>query len=194
MKNKKNKHQKRLVFALFFTASFLCVEAQTSASKKDWVQDLKIGIRMQKSQKLYWENGLVIDFTSPKIANNRIHLSFSYVTTRLGSAMGTNAIKQDNFLFNLGYYFRHQKRLQPFIRANMGYFHADYESDIFDDISNTAVLLSLDTGVSYEFNTPITINLSAGYNLNTGTGVSGPGTLYPVFYQLSIFYTLFKKS
>ena len=70
----------------------------------------------------------------------------------------------------------------------------DYESDIFDDLSNTAVLLSIDTGVSYEFNTPITINLSAGYNLNTGTGVSGPGTLYPLFYQLSVFYTLFKKS
>jgi hypothetical protein len=194
LKKKKNDFQKKLVFTLFFLASFLCIEAQTSESKKEWVKDLKIGLRMQKAQKLYWENGLAIDFTSPKIANNRIHLGFSYVTTRLGSAMGTNAIKQDNFLFNLGYYFRHQKKLQPFIRANTGYFYADYESDIFDNLSNTAVLLSIDTGVSYKFNTPITINLSAGYNLNTGTGVSGPGTLYPVFYQLSVFYTVFKKS
>lgn len=109
MKKKKNDLQKKLVFTLFFLASFLCIEAQTSESKKDWIKDLKIGIRMQKAQKLYWENGFAIDFTSPKIANNRLHLGFSYVTTRLGSAMGTNAIKQDNFLFNLGYYFRHQK-------------------------------------------------------------------------------------
>lgn len=194
MKENKNDPKKKLVFILFFLTFFLGIEAQTSVPKKDWIKDLKVGIRIQKAQELYWENGLAIDFTSPKIANDRIHLGFSYVTTRLGSAMGTNAIKQDNFLFNVGYYFRHQKKIQPFIRANTGYFYADYESDLFDDLPNTAVLLSIDTGVSYEFNIPITINLSAGYNLNTGTGISGPGTLYPVFYQLSVFYTLFKKS
>ena len=76
----------------------------------------------------------------------------------------------------------------------MGYFHADYESAIFDVLPNAAFLFSIDAGLSYEFKVPLTINLSAGYNLNTGTGSDGPGTLYPVFYQMSIYYTLFKKN
>lgn len=172
---------------------FIAVQGQSTDIKKKWLGEFKVGLRLQKTQKLYWENGLTLDFTSPKIANNRVHFGFSYVSSRLGSAMGTNAIKQDNFLINFGYHFRHQKKMQPFIRANTGYFYADYESDIFDVLPNSALLLSLDTGVSYKFNAPVTLNFSVGYNLNAGTGAAGPGTLYPVFYQLSVFYTLFKK-
>jgi len=75
----------------------------------------------------------------------------------------------------------------------MGYFHADYEYAIFDVLPNNTFLFSLDAGLEYEFKAPITLNLSAGYNLNSGTGSAGPGTLFPVFYQMSIYYTLFKK-
>lgn len=174
-------------------ASFLCINAQNSESKKDWIGDLNIGIRIQKTQKLYWENGFALDFTSPKITNKNIRFGFSYVTTRLGSAMGTNAIKQDNLLLNVGYFFRNEKKLQPFVRLNTGYFYADYKSEIFDELPNSAMLLSLDSGLSYKFNAPITLHLSAGYNLNSGNGASGPGTLFPVFYQMSIFYNIFKK-
>jgi hypothetical protein len=34
------------------------------------------------------------------------------------------------------------------------------------------------------------MNLSVGYNLINGNGVSSPGTLFPVFYEMSIFYYL----
>ncbi len=44
-----------------------------------------------------------------------MHFGLSYVTTRLGSALGTNAIKQDNYLLNVGYFFRNQKKLQDTI-------------------------------------------------------------------------------
>jgi hypothetical protein len=75
----------------------------------------------------------------------------------------------------------------------MGYFHSNYEDAIFDVLPNNSFLLSLDAGLSYEFEVPLTINLSAGYNLNSGTGSSGPGTLFPVFYQMSIYYTILKQ-
>jgi len=185
--------KKKHVLAFIFMTSIISLQAQTPDTQDDWLGEVKVGIRTQKAQKLYWENGFTVDFTSPKIPNKHIHLGFSYVTTRLGSAMGTNAIKQDNFLLNMGYYFRYQKKIRPFTRLNTGYFYADYESDIFDEIPNTAFLFSIDAGISYKFDAPFTINLSAGYNLNTGNGSSGPGTLYPVFYQMSIYYTLLKK-
>ena len=136
--------------------------------------------------------GFLLTLPVPIIADSRIHFGASYVTSRLGSALGSNAIKQDNYLISAAYHFRHQKQFQPFARLNTGYFHADYEEDIFDVLPNSAFLFSIDAGLSYEFNIPLTASLSAGYNLNSGCGSSGPGTLYPVFYQMSIFYTILK--
>lgn len=185
---------KKYVLAFLFITSSICMQAQSSTEDDGWSGELKGGVRIQKTQKLYWENGFTLDYTSSKILNNRGHLGLSYVTSRFGSAMGTNAIKQDNFLLSFGYYFRPQKTLQPFTRLNTGYFHADYESDIFDELPNNAFILSADAGLSYEFEAPFTVNLSIGYNLNTGNGSSGPGTLYPVFYQMSLYYTIFKNN
>jgi hypothetical protein len=183
--------KKKLIFCTLFISSVLCLQAQSSANA-GWLGKLKGGMRFQKAQKLYWENGFALDFASPKIADNRIHFGASYVTSRMGSAMGSNAIKQDNYLISAGYHFLHQKHFQPFTRLNTGYFHADYEEDIFDVLPNSAFLFSIDAGLSYEFNIPLTASISAGYNLNSGSGSSGPGTLYPVFYQMSIFYTILK--
>ena len=166
---------------------------QLHSANHGWSGELKGGIRIQKAQKLYWENGFCFDFASPGIVDSRIHFGASYVTSRLGSAIGSNAIKQDNFLVSAGYHFRHQKQLQPFVRLSLGYFHADYEENIFNVLSNSAFLYPLDAGLVYNFNFPVSLSLSAGYNFNAGDGTSGPGTLYPVFYQLSIFYTIFKN-
>jgi len=184
---------KKLILPILFITSVFCSQAQSKSTNNAWLPELKGGLRIQKTQKLYWENGFAFDFTSARIANRSIHFGASYVTSRLGSAISSNAIKQDNFLISSAYHFRHKKELQPFARLNMGYFHADYEYAIFDVLPNNTFLFSLDAGLEYEFKAPITLNLSAGYNLNSGTGSAGPGTLFPVFYQMSIYYTLFKK-
>jgi hypothetical protein len=183
---------KKLFLSTFFISCILCLQAQSSGMNDGWPGELKGGFRIQKAQKLYWENGFSFDFASPKILDSRIHFGVSYVTSRLGSAMGSTAIKQDNYLFSAGYHFYHQKQFQPFTRLNAGYFHADYEAAIFDVLPNNAFLFSIDAGLSYEFRIPLTVSLSAGYNLNSGSGTSGPGTLYPFYYQMSIFYTIFK--
>lgn len=167
----------------------VCLQAQ-SANSKGGV--LKGGLRFQKTQKLYWENGFTIDYTHQKLYDERIHVGVSYATSRLGSALGSNALRQDNFLISPAFYFRHRKQLQPFARLNAGFFMADYENEIFDVLPNTSMLLSLDAGLSYELKLPLTFNLSAGYNVISGSGSAGPGTLFPFYYQLSIYYTLFK--
>ena len=181
----------KVVFCTLFISTVLCLQGQSS-TKADWFGELKGGFRFQKTQKFYWENVFSFDFASPKIADSRIHFGASYVTSRLGSAMGSNAIKQGNYLISAAYHFRQQKQFQPFARLNTGYFHADYEEDIFDVLPNSAFLFSIDAGLAYEFNIPLTASISAGYNLNSGSGSSGPGTLYPVFYQMSFFYTILK--
>ena len=185
--------KRKIFLSALLISGVLCVLAQSPGLNKGPAGEFKGGVRIQKTQKLYWENGFAFDFATPKILDSRIHFGLSFVTSRFGSAMGTNAIKQDNYLLSAAYHFRHKKQLQPFLRVNTGYFHAEYEAEIFDVLPNSALLVSADAGLSYEFRFPLTASISAGYNLNSGSGTSGPGTLYPFYYQMSIFYTIFKK-
>lgn len=182
---------RKLVFFIFMIILVFGLKAQ-STDNTDLKGVLKGGLRIQKTQKLYWENGFAFDYTSDKLWDQRIHFGVSYVTSRMGSAFGSNAIKQDNILVSSALCYRHKKQLQPFTRFNVGYFKAHYEEAVFDVLPSSSMLLSLDVGLCYEFQIPVTVNLSTGYNLISGNGTAGPGTLFPFFYQMSIYYTLFK--
>jgi len=147
------------------------------------------GLRLQKTVDLYYENGISGQYHLTK----RITLGASYLSSRLGSAIGSNAIKQDNFLLSGSWMFRPKKSLKPFLRANLGYFIADYESDTFKVLTNTSAIASMDAGLAYSFKSPLRLHLSLGYNAITGNGAKGAGTLYPVFYQTTIFWNLAKR-
>ncbi|MXV16011.1 hypothetical protein [Hufsiella ginkgonis] len=146
------------------------------------------GLRFQKAVGLYYENGLTAQYNYSR----RWVFGVSYITSRLGSASRSNAIKQDNFLISGAYLFKAAAALNPFVRANTGYFRADYETEIFNRLPKSSVLLSADAGLMYRFKFPLKMNVSIGYNAITGDGESGPGTLYPLFYQLSALWNLGK--
>lgn len=155
---------------------------------------LDVGIRFQKSINLYAENGITAQYSNQKLASQRLFFGASYVTSRLGTALNSNAIKQDNFLIFAAYYFRPKWLIQPVFKTNVGYFKADYGSDLFNELPRTSLLASPEFGLCYCPNFPLRINASVGYNLLTGKGVTGPGTLYPVFVQTSITWNVLKKS
>lgn len=154
---------------------------------------LDVGLRFQKSVNLYYENGVTARYSDERLLSRQLYLGFSYVTSRLGSAMGSNAIKQDNFIFSGTYYFQPEKTIQPFISMNIGYFYADYEYAVFDDLPNSSILLSPEAGLSYQTSLPLKIGASLGYNLITGDGIEGPGTIYPVYFQTSITWDVLNK-
>jgi hypothetical protein len=149
-----------------------------------------LGLRSQKSFGLYFENGVVWQVSSENIAKNQLSLGLGYTTSRLGSAIGNNAIKQDNYQIWLSYYFNKAHRIYPFVSLGSGYFSADYESDDFKVLDHSSALFSATAG--FEYNTPILLkmNLALGYNFISGNGLEGPGTLYPVFAQLNFYYPL----
>lgn len=157
-------------------------------------QVLDVGLRLQKSVNLYYENGVTVQYTTENLMSNRLYFGFSYVTSRLGSAISSNAIKQDNFILSSTYYLRPAKMLQPFVRLNTGYFYADYEEAVFDDLPNSSLLLSPEAGLGFKTNSPLKIGASLGYNLITGDGVKGPGTLYPLYLQTSITWNMFNTT
>ncbi len=155
---------------------------------------LDVGIRLQKSIGLYTENGLTMQYRPSSLLSGRVGLGVSYVTSRLGTALNSNAIKQDNFLLSAAYHFAPKWSIQPMLKANVGYFNAAYDEAIFNDLPQSSLLASPEIGFSYASRFPLGISASVGYNLLTGNGINGPGTLYPVFVQTSITWNLLKKS
>lgn len=168
---------------------FFALATSVSAQIKE-KYDLKVGLVFQKTESLYWENGVGADFTSDFLLNKQIHLKATYLTSRLGSGIGSNAILQDNFLLGADWRFRSDKDLQIMAGLNAGVFVADYGNPVFDVLPNSSMLLSVETGLVYRFKFPITAGLTVGYNLKSGNGVDVPGSLFPVFYRLSVFYNL----
>ena len=152
--------------------------------------------RGNKSSKVRWVilgKWHLVQYSNGRLKRDRLYFGFSYVTSRLGTAMHSNAVKQDNFLFNSAWFFRPKHTFRPFVRMNVGYFAADYGPEIFDVLPNTSMLLSPEAGAIFEMKSPLKITASLGYNLITGNGESGPGTLYPLFIQTTISWSLFKK-
>ena len=154
---------------------------------------LDVGIRLQKAIGLYAENGVTVQYAHPKLASQRLYIGASYITSRLGTALHTQAIKQDNVLLTASYYFRPNWLIRPIARVNVGYFKADYGSSLFDQLPKTSLLASPELGLCYCPDFPLKINASVGYNLITGNGLLGPGTLYPVFVQSSITWSVLPK-
>jgi hypothetical protein len=174
---------------VFFAIVAYCSITLAQITSSD---ELGVGLRFQKTEQLYWENGVGLDYTSDFLLQKRIHLKMSYATSRLGSAIGSNAIRQDNYLIGADWRFRAQKPFQLFTGLNTGFFHADMENATFNVLPHNSLLLSAEAGLFYKFKFPIATSLSVGYNLISGDGVSTPGSLFPVFYQLSVFYYLGK--
>lgn len=179
--------KKLLIINLFVFALIFSAKAQ---DEKHFLQG---GLMFQKVQKLYWENGFALDYSNKNILDRKIHFGFAYASSRFGSAMGSNAIKQDNFIVSANYHFFNKKKLNLTLGFNTGFFNADYEIEAFDVLDKNSLLLALNIGVAYKYNDKLTASLSTGYNIISGNGASGPGTLFPVYYRMAAFYSIFNK-
>jgi hypothetical protein len=175
-------------FGILLSLWLLSVPAQAQGPS------LEAGLRFQKTLNLYYENGLTVQYRNPALLSNRLQVGLTYVSSRLGSAIGSNAIKQDNIFLSGAYLFRMRRTVHPFVRANAGWFQADYESEIFKNLTNSSPLLSAELGLLVPTKHRINAAASMGYNLITGDGSDSPGTLFPLFYQLSLTYSIFKPA
>ena len=166
----------------YLTLFFFIISASNLES-----QELSLGLRLQQSWNMYNENGITVQFTPKNLLNDRLSFGVSYISTRFGSALNSNAIIQDNILLQSTYVFS-SSSLSPIARLNAGYCFADYESSLFDDIDASMPLLSLEAGARYEFDIPLKVQASLGYNLITSDGSSGIGTVYPLFVQCTLLW------
>jgi hypothetical protein len=166
--------------------------ATSTAIAQDSSHDLSTGFVYQKSLSMYNESGFTIEYGNKSVLQSRLHLAISITSTRLGSAIKSNALKQENYVFSCIYIFRHSCVLSPLIIGNLGLVHVNFESPLFSEIQNTAQLTSLEFGLRVSHKYPLCANASLGYNFITGNGEKGVGTVVPFFYRLGIQYKLFR--
>jgi len=183
-KYKSFKFMKKIAFLIVL--SFLLFPDINAQDEKSY--DLAVGIRVQKTEQLYWENGIAADFTSDFLLQKRIHLKLNFITSRIGSAFNTNAVPQESYVIGADWRFRSTKNFQIMAGFNTGFFHAEIERYQFVDLPKNSMLFSLETGLFYKFKIPMAASLSLGYNVFNGNGVNRPGTLFPLYYQASVFY------
>lgn len=152
---------------------------------------LDVGIRFQQTVNLYFESGLSVNFSHRNLHPGQLFFGFHYVSSRFGSAWKSNAIPQDNFMLSGAWYFLPTKNLHPFGRVNTGYFKADYGEEMFDVLDQASFTMAPEIGLVYDTPWPAKLSASAGFNLFTGDGTQGPGTLFPLFIQSTISWDLF---
>jgi hypothetical protein len=175
----------RIISIIVFACTF-----SLFAFSQDSTYSLEAGIRCKKFTGFYWENGVTAEFKSEKIANKKITFGLNVVSSRLGSAINSNALATLETELSAIYYFRFSKDFQPLVRLNAGMAHVNYGSPIFDDLQKNAPLLSLEVGLSYKLPANLRVAISGGYNLFTGNGSKGLGTVYPIFGLFSVFYKI----
>lgn len=144
-------------------------------SKKANQHKLLVGLKLQKTMKLYWENGISIQYQPLFLWAGRPLVSFDFISSRLGTAIASNALQQETYRFGLGARFRNDKIVQPGFRINSGLFHLDVEEEIFEDLNNNSFVLALDGLINFNYKN-LNLETVVGYHLLTD-----PGSLYPLY-------------
>ena len=153
---------------------------------------LDFGINAQKSYGFIWENGITMAYSSPNILKKRIQVGAYFLSSSLGSAYSSNAVRQEQAVLFGRYFFvkRLDKTpiLQPFGQLNIGYIKAHFIQKYFEDVPSQSALLSLQLGVQGTINERYNLLGSVAYNSISGNGVKGLGSIYPLFFQFSFTY------
>jgi hypothetical protein len=176
------------IFLFFILACGGVLKAQDSASAKP--SQVFVGLRFQKAVGFYYINGLSAEFSSPKLCKQKISAGFNFVSSRLGSALASNAIAYSEVNLSAIKYFRNDRPIKPLVRLNLGYARANFGSDEFGDLPAQSFLASIEGGAAYDLKFPLRITLAGGYNIITGNGMKGLGVLFPLYAQCSLFYRI----
>ena len=179
-------------FFLFFWGILGCI--QNSDAQIDTAgSDFNLGLRTKKYVGFYYLNGISGDISFKKVMDHKLHFGFNVASSLLGSGLGSNAVTATEVELSVARYYRVHKRLQPVFRLNVGFANAHYGDAIFDDLPQNDMLLSFEPGLCYTFSQKqnrMKLLLNGGYNFISGNGMTGLGTVYPVYGTISFFWKM----
>jgi hypothetical protein len=161
-----------------------------SSFSQDSTFTISAGGRFKKYVGFYMQNGISAEFSSSKILNKKVSFGLNIVSSKLGTALLNNAIPTLEVELSAIKYFRVTKKVNPFVRLNTGFASANFGDERFDNITNKSALLSVETGVKTKVYKSFDVLLGGGLNAITGNGFSNLGTIYPLYYQISLMYRI----
>lgn len=176
-----------LIVLIILTQSFTFCQDTTKTVQ------IELGLRTKKYVGFYWVNGLSAEFSTYKIAKGSLHLGVNLASSSLGSAFRSNAIPTLETELAIIKYFRYTKSFQPITRLNLGYSKAFYGKG-FSNITSNSILCSIEAGFKYTIIKTVSANIYGGYNILTGNGINGLGTIYPIYSGVSLNWLLSTKS
>ncbi len=159
-------------------------------SSGDTTMKIHAGLCFQKFAGFYWVNGISAEYSSQKILQRKLEFGFNFLSSRMGTALKSNAIPywQTELVFIKR--FRKEKMLKPQANISLGYAWANYGSDKFRNITDKSALLALQGGATMDFKFPLRLELLGAYNIIYGNGIKGLGLIYPFYAQMKILYKI----
>jgi hypothetical protein len=123
------KIKKKRLFILYTVSCFLFCLQQHKRKRLKLIQKHKICIGKRNFYSIFLAH----------FKPNQFFVGFDFVSSRLGSAYKSNAIKQDSYLLSASWHFNKTNLIISVTRLNAGYSMLIMRK-LFKDIPNTAVL------------------------------------------------------
>lgn len=170
-----------LLYAIVF---YFVAEGQVSDSS--W--HFSAGLSFKKFAGFYSMGGACAEVNSKRLAKERLALGVNITSSSVGSAFANNGIPVLATELYGRWIFRPAKKLQPFVMLNLGYAKAFPGSDKYNHIATSSLLVSPEAGLSWNFIESMQLQGGVGYHIFAGSGLKGPGFIYPVCLQLRLLY------
>lgn len=177
------------ILVFVFCGMITPAKSQVDTAKTDY----SLGLRTKKYVGFYYLNGISGDISFQKVMDHKLHFGFNLATSLLGSGLGSNAVTATELELSVSRHFRVHKHFQPLLRLNFGYANANYGDPMFDVLPQNDMLFSFETGFGYVLpvmKNKIKVLASGGYNFISGNGITGLGTVYPIYGAMTFFWKL----
>lgn len=158
-------------------------------AQSDSALQIRVGLISNKMLGFYWLNGLSAELNSKKLCKGSFDLGLNIYSSSLGSAFLSNAIPVHAMEATIQKRFRAKRKVNPVIGLNVGFAKAFYGSN-FEQLKQSSLLLAPEFGVNYVVGGKLSARFCLGYNSINGTGVRGPGFVYPVCLRFKLIYSL----
>lgn len=167
----------------FLTCLILLVSVSLQTVHAQDLSDIRVAVSVQKNAVVL--PGIEASYADEGFLNGRTRFSVAVFTSRLGSAFGSRGLLEDRILLGAGWFFRPDKRVNPYVEIETGYSRFDREDgELFALLDNDAMIFSVLAGMEiHAFDSRFSVVADAGYSILHSSAV------YPFVASLGIQYS-----
>jgi hypothetical protein len=129
--------------------------------------------------------GVQVSYSSERLLGGGPRFSAAYSTTRLATALGSNALVEDRFQAGAGWHFRRDRTVSPNLTASAGYARFGVDDDpVFALLDSGSPFVSLLIGTEVRLLPALRVGGNVGYSPLQSS------TVYPLVATLGLNYAI----